>query len=79
MLGGERVQEVAITTEYIKLDSFLKLCGVSGTGGQSKMLIADGQVLVDGQICTMRGRKLYPGVVVQVMGESFKVAVDLCV
>ena len=72
------MQEIAITTEYIKLDSFLKLCGVSGTGGQSKLMIKDGQVLVDGNVCTMRGRKLYAGAVVQVLGESFRVAGNLC-
>ena len=67
------MQQVAITTEYIKLDSFLKLAGVVGSGGQSKIIIKDGEVLVDGQVCTMRGKKLYPGAQVQASGNIYEV------
>lgn len=49
---------VQITSEYIKLDSFLKLVGICGTGGEAKQLVQSGQVLVNGQVCTQRGRKL---------------------
>ena len=62
-----------ISTPYIKLDSFLKLCGVSSTGGQSKIMIASGDILVDGQPCLMRGKKLYPGAVVSAEGQVFEV------
>ncbi|MCL2857791.1 MAG: RNA-binding S4 domain-containing protein [Oscillospiraceae bacterium] len=67
------MQQIAITTEFIKLDSFLKLAGVADSGGQSKVLIKDGEVLVDGQECTMRGKKLYPGARVQVAGNIYEV------
>ena len=67
------MQQVAITSEYIKLDSFLKLAGVAGSGGQSKGLILDGGVLVDGEVCVMRGKKLRPGARVQVMGNLYEV------
>ena len=51
----------AITTEYIKLDSFLKGVNVVGSGGEAKIIIVEGQVRVNGEIENRRGRKLYPG------------------
>ncbi len=54
-------ETVTIHTEFIRLDALLKLAGAADTGGQAKALIQDGQVLVNGEICTMRGRKLRPG------------------
>ena len=55
---------INITTEFIKLDAFLKFAGVAGTGGEAKMLIAEGRIEVNGEVCTQRGKKLYPGDVV---------------
>ena len=52
---------LAITTPFIKLDSAMKLADAVGSGGMAKMLIEDGQVRVNGEICTQRGKKLYPG------------------
>lgn len=66
-------QIVEITTEYIKLDSFLKLSGVSGTGGEAKELVAAGGVLVNGEACTQRGRKLRDGFTVSAEGQEFEV------
>lgn len=57
----------------IKLDQFLKLTGAVGTGGQAKLLIQGGEVLVNGQVETRRGRKLKPGDVVELDGQSFQV------
>ena len=51
----------AITTDYIKLDSFLKVVNVVGSGGEAKIIISEGEVRVNGEIETRRGRKLYPG------------------
>jgi ribosome-associated protein len=62
--------------EYIKLDQFLKLAQVVQSGGEAKMLIQAGQVLVNGQVETRRGRKLRPGDVVVVEGEELVVASD---
>lgn len=53
--------KVSIDTDYIKLDSFLKLANLVMSGGEAKLLIGDGQVQVNGEIETRRGRKLYPG------------------
>jgi ribosome-associated protein len=59
--------------EYIKLDQFLKLAQVVQTGGAAKMLIQSGQVQVNGEVETRRGRKLYHGDVVVVDGEELVV------
>lgn len=53
--------EIEIYSEYIKLDAFLKFCGAVGTGGEAKLRIADGEVLVNGLPCTQRGKKLRGG------------------
>lgn len=52
------MKEIKIETEYIKLDQFLKLAALVQTGGEAKMLINDGAVLVNGEKCLMRGKKL---------------------
>ena len=52
---------VAIATEYIKLQDAMKYANIVMSGGEAKVLIQEGQVLVNGEVCTMRGRKLRPG------------------
>lgn len=52
---------VKIHTEFIKLDSLLKFAGAAETGGQAKELVATGTVQVNGEGCTMRGKKIRPG------------------
>lgn len=59
-----------IQTDFIKLDSFLKLMSWVESGGQAKEFIKDGIVLVNGQVETRRGRKLYPGDRVDLFEES---------
>ena len=54
-------QEITITTEFIKLEAFLKFAGAVSTGGEAKNLIQDSLVKVNGEVCTMRGKKLRPG------------------
>ncbi len=53
--------KILIQTEYIKLDALLKFAGLCATGGEAKLAIADGQVQVNGKVCTMRGKKLHAG------------------
>lgn len=67
------MEEIAITTEFIRLDSLLKLTGLVDTGGQGKLLIQQGEVQVNGEVCSQRGKKLYPGDRVQLGGRSFQV------
>jgi len=64
---------VKIDTEYIKLDSFLKLANLASSGGEAKMFIIDRMVKVNGEIETRRGRKLYAGDRVEVNGQEFSV------
>lgn len=64
---------VSITTEFIKLEALLKLANLVGTGGKAKMLIQDGQASVNGEVCTMRGKKLRPGDTVQFQGQEILV------
>ena len=63
--------EIAIKTEFIKLDQFLKFAGCVYTGGDAKGFIQDGYVKVNGEVCTMRGKKLYPGDTVNFNEEDF--------
>ena len=52
---------VVIGTEFIKLESAMKLANILPSGGTAKLEIQEGNVLVNGEVCTMRGKKLYPG------------------
>lgn len=65
------MEEVKISTEFIKLDQFLKWTGVCDTGADAKFLIIDGNVKVNGEVETRRGKKLYPGDKVEVEDRSF--------
>jgi ribosome-associated protein len=60
----------------IRLDQFLKLAGVAETGGQAKLMIQAGEVVVNGEVETRRRRQLHPGDVVIVDGEELIVAAD---
>ena len=55
------METITITTEYIKLQDLLKLAGVVYTGGEAKVLIQEGAVTVNGEVCTQWGKKLRPG------------------
>lgn len=66
-------EKTEINTLFIKLDSFLKLCGAADTGGRAKEMVQGGMVSVNGEICTMRGKKLVPGDVAELEGKSYEV------
>ena len=68
------MEKIAITSEFIKLDAFLKFSGLCETGGEAKLCVEDGLVSVNGEICTQRGKKLRPGNTVELDGEAFEVA-----
>ena len=57
----ENATAVAISTEYIKLQDAMKLTNIILSGGEAKVLIQEGQVTVNGEVCDMRGKKLRPG------------------
>lgn len=52
---------IKIKTEFIKLDALLKFASMVNSGGEAKMLIQDGQILVNDEVCTMRGKKIRSG------------------
>lgn len=54
-------EHIKINTEFIKLEALLKFAGTVETGGEAKLAIQDGEVKVNGEVCTMRGKKLRPG------------------
>ena len=64
---------VTIQTEFIRLDALLKLANVTQTGGQAKWMIQDGAVSVNGEICTMRGKKIRAGDSIFVDGQTITV------
>ena len=64
---------ITITTEYIKLQDLLKLAGLTYTGGEAKVMVQEGLVLVNGEVCTMRGKKIRPGDSVAFDGRQLEV------
>lgn len=67
--------KVPIHTPFIKLDALLKFCGAVQTGGEAKERIQAGEVQVNKEICTMRGKKLKPGDVVALDGNEYEVCI----
>ena len=68
------MRDVTIDSDMIRLGQFLKLADLIATGGEAKILIASGDVTVNGEVDTRRGRQLQPGDVVSVHGQSARVA-----
>lgn len=69
-----KVEKIEIDGEFIRLDALLKLAGVFVTGGQAKIAIQGGEVQVNGEPCTMRGKKMRPGDRAQMGGRCVEVA-----
>ena len=65
---------ITITTEYIKLQDLLKFAAVASTGGEAKIMVQEGQVTVNGEVCTQRGRKIRPGDDVCTNGAHYTVS-----
>ena len=66
---------VVIGTEFIKLESAMKLANIIPSGGTAKMVIQDGLVEVNGDVCTMRGKKLYPGDRFSYEGQNYLICI----
>lgn len=65
---------IPIHTEYIKLQDLLKLANLVSTGGEAKIVVTEGEVTVNGEVCTQRGKKLRPGDVVRFDGQELGVS-----
>ncbi len=70
---SENQMNLPINTPFIKLESALKLANVVYSGGEAKALIQEGNAKVNGEVCTMRGKKLVPGDEVEFMGQFFRI------
>ena len=68
------MKTISITTEFIKLQDLLKFANLVETGGEAKELIQGGEVQVNGETCTMRGKKIRPGDVVAFDGQKLTVS-----
>ena len=71
----ESAVAVPITTEFIKLESAMKLMNIVPSGGTAKAEIQEGYVTVNGETCTMRGKKLYPGDKFSFNGDTYVITV----
>jgi ribosome-associated protein len=67
------IRKIQISTDYIKLDSFLKFTGITSTGGEGKNLVENGEIYVNNEVCFQRGKKIYPGDEVKFEDTIFKV------
>lgn len=65
---------VLIYTDFIKLEAALKLANCVCTGGEAKAFIQEGKVRVGGEVCLMRGKKLYDGDSFQFMGKTYTIS-----
>ena len=70
------VEQIEIRTEFIKLQDFLKYANAVETGGEAKIVIQEGLVSVNGEVCTMRGKKLRPGDLVSFEGGKYAVVAE---
>ena len=68
------MEKIRINTDFIKLDALLKFAGLCETGGEAKELIQGGAVKVNGEVCTMRGKKCRAGDTVELEGQTVQVA-----
>ncbi len=67
------MHKITISGEFIKLDALLKFANLVSSGGEAKIRIAEGEVLVNGEPCLMRGKKLRTGDTVTLDGESVEI------
>lgn len=65
-----QTEQIKITTEFIKLQQLLKFSGAADIGSEAKDMIASGIVKVNGEVCTMRGKKLRPGDIAEITAED---------
>ncbi len=65
--------KISIKEDFIRLDSAMKLSNLVSTGGHAKIVIQNGEVLLNGEVCTMRGKKLYKGDKVVFEDQGFEI------
>lgn len=70
------MDKIIISEEFIRLDNLMKFSGLCSTGGRAKYLIQNGEVKLNGEICTMRGKKIRPGDKVEYDNRTIEVEFD---
>ena len=70
------MENITITEEYIRLDNLMKFSGLCNSGGRAKFLIQNGEVKLNGEVCTMRGKKIRPGDRIEYGGRTVEVRSD---
>ena len=70
------MEKIKIDEEYIRLDNLMKFAGMCNSGGRAKYLIQGGEVKLNGEVCTMRGKKLRPGDKVEYNGKTVEVTLE---
>ncbi len=70
------MEKIRINEEYIRLDNLMKYSGLCDTGGRAKYLIQNGEVKLNGEVCTMRGKKLRDKDVVEYDGKYVEVIIE---
>ena len=73
-IAEKKTEEIKINTEFIKLDSLLKFSGIAETGSMAKMLVQDGKIKVNGEVCTARGKKIRSGDMVSFRNIDLKLS-----
>lgn len=63
-------RKISIKDEFIKLDALLKFSGLASTGGHAKIIIQNGEVKVNGEVCLMRGKKIYRSDKIEIENEG---------
>ena len=64
------MEKIVIQEEYIRLDNLMKFSGLCNSGGRAKYLIQGGEVKLNGEVCTMRGKKIRPGDIIEYNGRT---------
>ena len=70
------METIKINEEFIRLDNLMKFSGLCNTGGRAKYLIQNGEVKLNGEVCTMRGKKIRPGDKIEYQNRMIEVTVD---
>lgn len=70
------MEEIRITTPFIKLDQLVKFAGLAETGAKAKILIELGEFNINGELCTKRGKKIKPGDVIDFKNKKYKIVLD---
>ena len=72
----QNMEKIFINEEFIRLDNLMKFSGMCNSGGRAKFLIQNGEVMLNGEVCTMRGKKIRPGDRITYNGRTVEVAIE---